>query len=127
MTNGGVVRYQCHVGHQYAEENLDAEQRDKVDSALWTAVRVLEEQAALKMRMASRAGQQGLSAVSAGFSERARDAHEQAQLIRAALFANGNKTTRSPAPAADAEPRRMARRRPNTKRPGRKRSAKRKT
>src|SRR5262249_51637357 len=39
---GRVVRYQCHVGHQYAQENLEEGQRDVIDGALWSAVRVLE-------------------------------------------------------------------------------------
>lgn len=87
-----LVRYQCHVGHQYAPDNLDAAQRDIVDGALWSAVRVLEEHAELKMRMAERAAAGGLRVVSEGFAEGARDAHEQARQIRAVLFApaNGN-------------------------------------
>lgn len=87
-----VVRYQCHVGHQYAPDNLDDAQRDVIDGALWSAVRVLEEQAELKTRMARRAGDGGLEVVSEAFAASARDAHQQAQQIRAVLFtlANGN-------------------------------------
>src|SRR3954452_7888580 len=55
VEENGVLRYQCHVGHQYAPANLEEGQRDAVDGALWSAVRVLEEHAALKMRMADRA------------------------------------------------------------------------
>ena len=86
----GVLRYQCHVGHQYAPENLEEGQRDVIDGALWSAVRVLEEHAALKMRMADRAATGGLSAVSQGFVEGARDAQEQAHRIRAVLLEIGN-------------------------------------
>lgn len=89
IQEGRVVRYQCHVGHQYAPENLDEGQREAIDGALWSAVRVLEEHAALKMRMADRASEGGLTTVSAGFAEGARDAHEQAQRIRAVLFDMG--------------------------------------
>jgi two-component system chemotaxis response regulator CheB len=90
IQDGQVVRYQCHVGHQYAPDSVEAEQRDAVDGALWSAVRVLEEHAELKMRMAGRAAARGLHAVSDGFTVRARAAHEQAQKIRAVLFAGGN-------------------------------------
>ena len=76
--------------HQYAIENLEAEQREAVDSALWSAVRVLEEHAELKMRMARRAAEGGLSTVSEGFAGGARDAHEQAQRIRSVLFGPGS-------------------------------------
>jgi len=90
VEEGRVVRFQCHVGHQYAPENLEAAQRDAVDGALWSAVRVLEEHAELKLRMAQRAAEGGLQVVSEGFAEGARDAHEQAQRIRTVLFRFGN-------------------------------------
>jgi two-component system, chemotaxis family, protein-glutamate methylesterase/glutaminase len=89
IQDGRMVRYQCHVGHQYAPENLEAGQRDAVDSALWSAVRVLEEQVELKTRMAHHAAHSGLMVVSKGFADRARDARRQAERIRAVLF-NGN-------------------------------------
>jgi two-component system chemotaxis response regulator CheB len=85
-----VRRYQCHVGHQYAPENLEAGQRDAIDSALWSAVRVLEEHAELKLRMAHRAAAGGLSMVSEGFAEGARDAREQADRIRSVLLREPN-------------------------------------
>jgi hypothetical protein len=52
VEDGRVLRYQCHVGHQYAPDVLENEQRDAVDGALWNAVRVLEEHADLKGRLA---------------------------------------------------------------------------
>jgi two-component system chemotaxis response regulator CheB len=90
VQEGRVLRYQCHVGHQYAPDNLEESQRDAIDGALWSAVRALEEHAALKMRMADRAAGGGLSKVSEGFAAGAREAHEQAQLIRTLLFSSGN-------------------------------------
>ncbi|HET9369673.1 MAG TPA: hypothetical protein VFO19_05475 [Vicinamibacterales bacterium] len=96
--DGRTIRYQCHVGHQYAIENLEAEQREAVDSALWSAVRVLEEHAELKMRMARRAAEGGLSTVSEGFASSARDAHEQAQRIRSVLFGHGGGKVTPPVP-----------------------------
>jgi two-component system chemotaxis response regulator CheB len=89
IEDGRVVRYQCHTGHQFAPDSLQSEQRDGVDVALWNAVRVLEEHAELKMRMARRARDGGLTNVSAGFEEGARDAHQQAQQIRSVLFSGG--------------------------------------
>lgn len=80
-----AVRYQCHVGHQYAPESLDAGQRDAIDGALWTAVRVLEEHAALKGRMATRAADRGMKVVAARFAEGAVDARTQAKRLRSIL------------------------------------------
>ena len=97
VAEGRVLRYQCHVGHQYAPENLDAAQRDEIDGALWSAVRALEEHAELRQRMARRAADGGLRVVSEGFAEGARDAHEQAQRIRAVLFGRSGGATAIPA------------------------------
>jgi two-component system chemotaxis response regulator CheB len=112
VEEGRVVRYQCHVGHQYAPENLESAQRDEIDGALWSAVRVLEEHADLKQRMARRALAGGMSVVSEGFAEGARDAHQQAQRIRGVLFTLGNgKKARSLAadnPRSREAPRRAA-------------------
>lgn len=86
IQEGRVVRYQCHVGHQYAPENLDAGQHDTLDEALWGAVRVLEEQAELKRRMALRSAEAGLVVISEGFGQDASDAVEQARRLRAVLL-----------------------------------------
>src|SRR5205085_5420758 len=90
VEDGRVMRYQCHVGHQYAPDTLETEQRDAVDSALWSAVRVLEEHAELKTRLARRAAGTGLKMVARGFEQGARDAHGQAQQIRSVLFSVEN-------------------------------------
>jgi two-component system chemotaxis response regulator CheB len=100
--DGRLVRYQCHVGHQYAPDALDTEHRDAVDGALWTAVRILEEQADLKTRLSQRAEANGLPAVADGFSDGAREAHAQAQQIRAVLF---GATTRAQTSRRAAPPR----------------------
>ena len=112
-----VLRYQCHVGHQYAPENLEAGQRDAIDSALWSAVRVLEEHADLKTRMSTRAAESGLKVVSEGFAEGARDARRHAQRIRSVLFNLGDESgaksvettrARTRSAAATAKPSRRA-------------------
>jgi two-component system chemotaxis response regulator CheB len=110
---GRVVRYQCHVGHQYAPESLDAGQRDAIDCALWTAVRVLEEHADLKERMARRATDRGLRAVSAGFSHSADGARAQAERIRSIMVRPGlqRRSTGSRAAAGKAAAGRTRKRR----------------
>ena len=107
ITNGSLVRYRCHVGHQFTSDSLDAEQQDVVEGALWAAVRVLEEHAALRQRMASRAESAGMSTVSAGFTESAHDSQQQAHTIRGLLFG------RAAPPAAAAPPPKASRRSPN--------------
>ena len=86
VKNGELTRYRCHVGHQFTMEGLDAEHQDAVENALWSAVRVLEEHAELRNRMATRAEAAGMEAVSSGFSESAIDSTRQADTIRELLF-----------------------------------------
>jgi len=85
IDDGRVVRYACHVGHQYAGESLDAGQRDAIDGALWTAVRVLEEHADLKARLARRAADRGMAVISASFAQGSIDARSQAERIRSIM------------------------------------------
>ena len=40
-------RFRCHTGHAYSLESLAAAQQERVEDSLWSAVRALEEQAAL--------------------------------------------------------------------------------
>jgi two-component system chemotaxis response regulator CheB len=99
-----TLRYQCHVGHQYAPENLDAGQRDAIDGALWSAVRVLEGHAELKMRLSRRAEGARLMAAAEGFAEGARDAHEHAEQLRSLLFSMGNGVQKKSVAAQMARP-----------------------
>ena len=86
IEDGKLVRYRCHVGHQFTTEGLDAQQIDAVEGALWSAVRVLEEHSDLRKRMAQRAEAAGMGVVSGTFEESARDSERQAHTIRELLF-----------------------------------------
>jgi two-component system chemotaxis response regulator CheB len=77
-----LVRFQCHVGHRYSPESLVMQQDDRVEDALWTAVRVLEERADLRRRMASQTEAAGLAAVAESFAQQAEAAELQANQIR---------------------------------------------
>ena len=86
IRNGALTRYRCHVGHQYSSDGLDAEQHGIVEGALWSAVRLLEERADLRERMARRAEADGLQSMSDAFTKSAGDSHQQAHTIRGLLF-----------------------------------------
>lgn len=82
IKDGTMLRYRCHVGHQFSSEALDAAQRNGVEAALWTAVRALEEHSDLRLRMSKRAHTSGLGIMAKGFAKTAQESHSQAQLIR---------------------------------------------
>jgi two-component system chemotaxis response regulator CheB len=52
LKGDGPMRFRCHTGHAYSVESLLAEVDEKVDEALWNAIRTLEEAALLWGQMA---------------------------------------------------------------------------
>jgi len=85
LDDGELVKYRCHVGHAFSTESLLNEQAETLEAALWSAIRALEERAALLKRMAARCHEHGSM-----FSEQAKDAEQNADLIRTVLL-NGRR------------------------------------
>jgi two-component system, chemotaxis family, protein-glutamate methylesterase/glutaminase len=81
----GTLRYRCRVGHEFSEETFVAEQGNRVETALWTALRALEERAALHRRMAARAADRGQGHRADRYEHGAADAMEQAVVLRELL------------------------------------------
>jgi two-component system chemotaxis response regulator CheB len=81
----GVPCYRCRVGHAFSAETLYAEQRASLETALWTAVRTLEESAELARRLVTRAVQRGDRLVAATFTGNAQMYAERAEVIREVL------------------------------------------
>jgi two-component system chemotaxis response regulator CheB len=86
LHNSNLIRFRCHVGHVYSADTLLAEQSDDVERALWSAVRALEEKAALARRMATQAQQQNRFLSKAQFNERAQESAHHAALIREVIY-----------------------------------------
>ena len=91
----GFVLWECRVGHRYSPESLADAQADDVESALWAALRVLEDRSRLLERMADQfeRGAQARSARS--FRNRAASAREQALTVRSALAGAADGTLRT--------------------------------
>jgi two-component system chemotaxis response regulator CheB len=87
---GPLVHFRCRVGHAYTAESLLAHQADQLEAALWTALRSLEEHAALCRRLAERAGARGHAHSASAFTEQAMDAEHHASTIRNVLAAGLN-------------------------------------
>src|SRR5204862_1420023 len=73
-------------GHAWSPDSLLARQSEALEEAFWTALRALEEKAALSRRLAERADQRGHGQAAKSFREQERDAAEHATLIRGVLL-----------------------------------------
>jgi two-component system chemotaxis response regulator CheB len=82
---GELARYRCRIGHAYSEESLLAEHSETLEAALSSALRALEERAALCRRTAARMRGRGHTATAARFERQAADAVEQAARIQTIL------------------------------------------
>jgi len=85
VEENGLLRFRCRVGHVYSPDSMLAAQTDEVDRALWTALRTLEERAALAHKLAERGREREHHWVHKAFTGRAREAEAEANHIRALL------------------------------------------
>ena len=81
----GLVQWECRVGHRYSPETLVDAQAERVEAALWTAIRALSDRSRLLHRMADRAGSRDQPRSARSFRRRAALAGDQADLVRKAL------------------------------------------
>ena len=82
---GNLARFQCGVGHVFSIESLSNAQAEALETALWAAVRSLEDRAALLSRLASRARTNRNERSADTFTRQAADALERAATIREAI------------------------------------------
>ena len=54
VTEGGLVRFRCHVGHSFSAASVLTQQAGDLERSLWTAVRALQERATMARRVARR-------------------------------------------------------------------------
>ncbi|MEH1916378.1 chemotaxis protein CheB [Nostoc sp.] len=86
LEEGNLLRFRCRTGHAYSAETLLATQSDKVEDALWIALRALEEKASLSHRMASRMEARNQNLAAERFKEEAQSAWQRSAIIREVLL-----------------------------------------
>jgi two-component system chemotaxis response regulator CheB len=52
--DAATTHYRCHTGHSYSPQTLVDAQREKVETALWTAISFMEEQSMIHQHLAAR-------------------------------------------------------------------------
>lgn len=85
VDDGSIKRYRCRVGHAYSPATLLVTQSERLEAALWAALRGLEEKAALSRRLAAHAQNRAHERSAAGFTAQADEAEAQARLIQQML------------------------------------------
>jgi two-component system chemotaxis response regulator CheB len=111
LNDGNVFHFRCRVGHAWSPDSLLARQTDSLEAALWTALRALEESAALSRRLADQARQRGLARAAARFYEQMQSAQEHALVIRNVLLSRKDppetetvEETKAPDPGVPPDP-----------------------
>jgi two-component system chemotaxis response regulator CheB len=84
--SGNLDRYRCHVGHAYTADSMVNAQAALVETALWTAVRTLEEKAELSNRLAERSRHRGLKRLAERYQEAVENARHGSDAIRQLLL-----------------------------------------
>src|SRR4029453_4329600 len=69
--DNGLLKFRCHVGHSFTGETLLGQQAEALEQALWTALRTLEESAALGKRMAAHARERRMFAIAERYDRQA--------------------------------------------------------
>ena len=88
IDEGSWLRFRCMVGHAYSPEALLDAQADSLESALWSAVRNLEERSELLRRLADRTASNAPDAADR-YGRRADEASNEAGVIRRFLLSPG--------------------------------------
>jgi two-component system chemotaxis response regulator CheB len=83
--DGRMDLYHCHVGHAFSADSLGNGLDGRLETALWTAFRTLEESAAFHRQAAERARTARLAALAQAYDQRAREAAARAAVVQSVL------------------------------------------
>ncbi len=86
LQDGDILRYRCRVGHAMSAETLLAEQTGALETALWTALRALEEKAQLSRQLAQRAREMQHPRTAERFESQEQETQQNAAIIRDILL-----------------------------------------
>ena len=86
LEDGDVLSFRCRIGHAFSADALVSEADEALEAALWTALRALEEHAALARRMAANALDHGRQRSATLFREKAEKAERHASVLRNLLL-----------------------------------------
>jgi two-component system chemotaxis response regulator CheB len=86
IKENGVRRYRCHVGHAFTEDGLLSSMENSTETALWTALRIIEERKNLLRRIADKEKNEGGKNTVAAHNKRAEELELQIRNLKRVLF-----------------------------------------
>ncbi len=86
MQEGELLRFRCRVGHAYSVGSVIAAQAEEADRALWIALKIIEEQAAMSRRLAGRAREHGHDLLARNFEAKVHEAEQRAMVLQQILW-----------------------------------------
>ena len=119
LRDGKLIKYRCHVGHGYSPEGLMAAQSEALETALWGALRALEENADLRRRMARRAARGNWPQLVRQYEQQASETEERATVIRNLLLSEQPADGHQAGPALEEQRKKAAKKAPARKANGR--------
>ena len=82
IEDGDMMRYRCRVGHAFSPDSMVGAVDDALETALWAALKTLEESARLSHRLAENESARGQAWLVKRFRERETEARNRAEVIR---------------------------------------------
>jgi two-component system chemotaxis response regulator CheB len=86
IAENGETRYRCHVGHAFTSEGLLANMEASTESALWTALRIIEERRNLLKKLSDKEKQKGSRKAALAYQRRSIELEAQIQHLKKTLF-----------------------------------------
>jgi two-component system, chemotaxis family, protein-glutamate methylesterase/glutaminase len=84
--NGEPLRFRCHVGHSFTADILLGEQTQKLENALWSAIRAMEDKLTFLRQLEERMETYHLTTSAAKYREHAQRLDEEISLLRGIVF-----------------------------------------
>jgi two-component system, chemotaxis family, protein-glutamate methylesterase/glutaminase len=88
LRDGELIQFRCRVEHTFSPDSLLEGQSEALERALWSAMRGMEERAALTRHLGQRMRKRGILSTAARFDERAKEMEQQAMLLRQFVLNN---------------------------------------
>ena len=85
ISDEGLARYRCRVGHAYSGEDMVAEKAKAVEDVLWVALQTLQERIQMLEKLSHEDRERGRHRNAGSYTDRAGETREQAERLRKVL------------------------------------------